>query len=157
MNCCCIILSYWYHQEMHWWMKRHKFCKALIFFNQTGFSFATSISLKSTVGWFKKVPNKVYVVVQIDPVKAWNFFQNVLNFIFWCLSNWTRGRYFGNSSQLCSDEVSTVYTLWFLWLLFRLRHAPKTRFSEPRFSEILNLMNKLQLPFSYFTLYHDSI
>ena len=84
MNCCCIILSYWYHQEMHWWMKRHKFCKALIFFNQTGFSFATSISLKSTVGWkFKKVPPKVYV--QSDPVKAWNFFQNVLNFIFWCL------------------------------------------------------------------------
>ena len=35
--------------------------------------------------------------------------------------------------------------------------TPKTRFSEPRFSEILNLMNKLQLPFSYFTLYSDSI
>ena len=29
----------------------------------------------------------------------------------------------------------------------------ETRFSEPRFSEILDLMNKLQLTFSYFTLY----
>ena len=27
----------------------------------------------------------------------------------------------------------------------------ETRFSEPQFSEILDLMNKLQLPFSYFT------
>ena len=35
--------------------------------------------------------------------------------------------------------------------------TPETRFSEPRYSEILNLMNKLQLPFSYFTLYSDSI
>jgi len=35
--------------------------------------------------------------------------------------------------------------------------TPKTRFSEPRFSERLDLMNKLQLPFSYFTLYPDSI
>ena len=34
---------------------------------------------------------------------------------------------------------------------------PKTGFSEPRFSEILDLMNKLQLPFSYSTLYPDSI
>ena len=33
-------------------------------------------------------------------------------------------------------------------------YTPETRFSEPRFSEILNLMNELQLPFSYFTLYH---
>ena len=33
-----------------------------------------------------------------------------------------------------------------------LRYTPKTRFSEPQFSEILDLMNKLQLPFSYFTL-----
>ena len=29
----------------------------------------------------------------------------------------------------------------------------KTRFSKPQFSEILDLMNKLQLAFSYFTLY----
>ena len=35
--------------------------------------------------------------------------------------------------------------------------TPETRFSEPQFSEILDLMNKLQLPFSYFTLYPDSI
>ena len=28
---------------------------------------------------------------------------------------------------------------------------------ETRFSEILDFMNKLQLPFSYFTLYSDSI
>ena len=34
-------------------------------------------------------------------------------------------------------------------------NTPKTRFSKPRFSEILNLMNKLQLLFSYFTLYPD--
>ena len=33
----------------------------------------------------------------------------------------------------------------------------KTRFSKPQFSEILDLMNKLQLAFSYFTLYPDSI
>ena len=33
----------------------------------------------------------------------------------------------------------------------------KTRFSEPQFSEILNLMNKLQLPFLYFTLVHNNI
>ena len=36
-------------------------------------------------------------------------------------------------------------------------HTPETRFSELRFSEILNLMNKLQFPFSYLTLYSDSI
>ena len=35
--------------------------------------------------------------------------------------------------------------------------TPETRFSEPQFSEILDLMNELQLPFSYFTLYLDSI
>ena len=29
----------------------------------------------------------------------------------------------------------------------------ETRFSEPRISAILDLMNKLQLPFSHFTLY----
>ena len=34
---------------------------------------------------------------------------------------------------------------------------PETRFSEPRFSEILDLVNKLQLPFSYSTLYPDSV
>ena len=38
-----------------------------------------------------------------------------------------------------------------------LLNTLKTRFSEPRFSEIIDLMNKLQLPFSYFTLYPDSI
>ena len=32
-------------------------------------------------------------------------------------------------------------------------YTPDTRFSEPQVSEILDLMNKLQLPFSYFTLY----
>ena len=35
--------------------------------------------------------------------------------------------------------------------------APKIRFSEPQFSEILTLMNKLQPPFLYFTFYPDSI
>ena len=29
-------------------------------------------------------------------------------------------------------------------------YTPETRFSEPGFSEILNLMNKFQLPISYF-------
>ena len=38
-----------------------------------------------------------------------------------------------------------------------LVYTPETRFSEPRFSEILDLMNKLELRFSYFTLYSDSI
>ena len=36
-------------------------------------------------------------------------------------------------------------------------NTPETRFSEPWFSEMLDVMNKLQLPFSYFTLYLDSI
>ena len=35
--------------------------------------------------------------------------------------------------------------------------TPETRFCEPRYSEILNSMKKLQLPFSYFALYPDSI
>ena len=39
----------------------------------------------------------------------------------------------------------------------RYHCAPKTRFSEPQYSETLNLMNKFLLPFSYFTLYPDSI
>ena len=34
---------------------------------------------------------------------------------------------------------------------------PETRFSEFLFSEIFDLMNKHQLPFSYFTLDPDSI
>ena len=34
--------------------------------------------------------------------------------------------------------------------------TPETRFSDPRFSEILDLVNKTQLP-SYFTKYPDSI
>ena len=36
------------------------------------------------------------------------------------------------------------------------KHTPETRFSDPRFSEILDLVNQTQLP-SYFTKYHDSI
>ena len=35
--------------------------------------------------------------------------------------------------------------------------TPETPFSEPQFNEIFDLMNKLQLPFTYFTLYPDSI
>ena len=42
------------------------------------------------------------------------------------------------------------------WIALLVQH-PETRFSEPPFSEILDLMNILQLPFSYFTLYPDSI
>ena len=34
--------------------------------------------------------------------------------------------------------------------------TPENRFSKPRFSDILNLMNKIQLPFPYFTLDPDS-
>ena len=36
-------------------------------------------------------------------------------------------------------------------------YKPESRISEPRFSEILDLMNKLELPFLYCTLYPDSI
>ena len=35
--------------------------------------------------------------------------------------------------------------------------TPETRFSELQFSEILDLMNKLELPFTYFTLYSNTI
>ena len=35
--------------------------------------------------------------------------------------------------------------------------TPESRFSEPRFSEKLVLMNELQLPFTCFTPYPDSI
>ena len=38
-----------------------------------------------------------------------------------------------------------------------LDFTPETRFSEFLFSEMLDLMNKLQLTFSYFTLYSDLI
>ena len=37
----------------------------------------------------------------------------------------------------------------------RVISTPKTRFSEPWISEILDLMNKFQLSFSYSTLYPD--
>ena len=55
--------------------------------------------------------------------------------------------------DLCAanDAISTKY-----WMKNAFNN-PKTRFSEPRFSEILDLMNKIQLPFSYSTLYPDSI
>ena len=45
-------------------------------------------------------------------------------------------------------------------LLDQVSNTPKTRFSEPQFSKILNLnlnSTKLQIPFSYFTLYQDLI
>ena len=42
-------------------------------------------------------------------------------------------------------------------LLLTVKNTPKTGFSEPQFSEVLNLMNKIQLPFSYFTFYPDFI
>ena len=42
-------------------------------------------------------------------------------------------------------------------VLLTVKNTPKTRFSESQFSEILNLMNKLQLSFSSSTLYSDSI
>ena len=41
---------------------------------------------------------------------------------------------------------------YFLKALYYIR-----KFYHDQFSEILNLMNKLQLPFSYFTLYPDLI
>ena len=37
------------------------------------------------------------------------------------------------------------------WIWLK-KDTPETQFSEPWFSELLDLMNKLQLPFSYFTL-----
>ena len=49
-----------------------------------------------------------------------------------------------------------IYTLYMKYIQCRL-NTPKTRFSESQFSEILDLMNELQLPFSYFTVYSDSI
>ena len=38
-----------------------------------------------------------------------------------------------------------------------LIHTPETRFSESQVSERLDLMNELQLPFSYFILYTGTI
>ena len=46
---------------------------------------------------------------------------------------------------------------WMRLLYISEPSTPKTWFSEPRFSEILDLMNKILLPFSYSTLYQDSI
>ena len=40
-----------------------------------------------------------------------------------------------------------TYSDWRITIHLRV----ETRFREPRFSEIINLMNELQLPFSYFT------
>ena len=40
---------------------------------------------------------------------------------------------------------------------FNVTHDEIESKPETRFSEILDLMNKLQLPFSYFTRYPDSI
>ena len=56
--------------------------------------------------------------------------------------------YFDCTCRRCSDSTERGTFI---------RYTPEIRFSEPRFSEILNLMNKPQLPFSYFTLYPDSI
>ena len=65
----------------------------------------------------------------------------------------------------CKKRGPNELTTFLLCLLFihqsalccSLAHSkaltPETRFSEPRFSEILNLMNKLQFPLSYFTIY----
>ena len=39
----------------------------------------------------------------------------------------------------------------------KINSTPKTQFSELRFSELLDLLKKPQLPFSYFTLCPDSI
>ena len=49
-------------------------------------------------------------------------------------------------SQFTFDQVKKVTSI------LVENSTLETRFSEPRFSEILDLMNKLQLPFSYFTL-----
>ena len=64
-------------------------------------------------------------------------------------------------STLWPDSIPCILYIQSFFLHFlaycEAKNTPKTRFSESRFSEILNLMNKLQLPFSYFTLYQDSI
>ena len=69
----------------------------------------------------------------------------------------------------CKKRGPNELTTFLLCLLFIHQSAlccslayskaltPETRLSEPWFSEILDLMNKLQLPLSYFTLYPNSI
>ena len=53
---------------------------------------------------------------------------------------------------LCPKQLHYLYGCIYTFLYLK-----KPWYSEPRYSEILDLMNKLQLPFSYFTLYPDSI
>ena len=43
------------------------------------------------------------------------------------------------------------------FVTFLLYRTPETRFSEPRFSETHDLMNKLSSFFTYFALYPESI
>ena len=66
-----------------------------------------------------------------------------------------------------NERITEMY-VYFFWTKINcmLRKNPlsylffdtlETQFSELRFSEILDLINKLQLTFSFFTLYPDSI
>ena len=62
-----------------------------------------------------------------------------------------------NVTDMNSGTMVTKPGKLFYDTLLVSNSTPKTRFSKPRFSEILDVMNKFQLPFSYFTLYPDSI
>ena len=66
-----------------------------------------------------------------------------------------------NSCTFCFDMLRwTVHFLNIIMndlLIIPCSNTPETWFSELRFSEILNPMNKLQLSFLYFTPYSDSI
>ena len=59
--------------------------------------------------------------------------------------------------QLCNSLGQHSCTDFAFNFFEKKYKTPKTGFSEPGFSEILDLMNKLQLPFSYSSLYPDSI
>ena len=57
--------------------------------------------------------------------------------------------------QLCAEI--TMENIVSIDLYNHVYTCSEILFSEPRFSEILDLMNKLQVPFSYFIFYPDSI
>ena len=72
-------------------------------------------------------------------MKTWVYF-----FVIICV------QYLYNRSSIWPKRLESFVITFFC-------STTKTWFSEPRFSEILDLMNKPQLPFSYFTLYPDLI
>ena len=54
-------------------------------------------------------------------------------------------------------DISLIYRWTGSDFIFLIYSGPQTWFSEPQFSKILNSMNEIQLPFSYFTLHPDLI